>query len=100
MSVCELCDRGGVLTRHHLVPKKEHKKIVHLKTKTKQELNKSVAYFCLACHKQIHALFSEKDLAITFNTVESLLANEQVKKWVKFIGNKPEDFLPKTKRHW
>ncbi|MEW5551075.1 HNH endonuclease [Peribacillus frigoritolerans] len=74
----ELCDRDGVeLTLHHLRPR---------------ELGGShlpIAYLCKSCHKQIHALYSNRELAIRLNTVLLLKVDEALKKYLKWIKKQP-----------
>ena len=66
---CELCERGEIqLTIHHLTPR---------------ELGGSllpIAYLFKSCHKQIHALYSNRELAIRLYTVLLLKDDEALKK--------------------
>ncbi|MFE4706266.1 HNH endonuclease [Peribacillus simplex] len=58
------------LTIHHLTPR---------------ELGGShlpIAYLCISCHKQIHALYSNRELAIRLYSV-LLLKDDEALKWVK-----------------
>jgi hypothetical protein len=48
------------------------------------ERNKT-EWICRPCHSQIHDLFTNKQLEREFNTIELLLAQESVQKWVKWI---------------
>ncbi len=50
------------------------------------------------CHRQVHALFSETELARDFNTAESLLAHAEIQKFVAWIQTKPDDFFERTRR--
>lgn len=50
------------------------------------------------CHRQIHALFSETELARQFNTPEALLADAAVRSFVDWVKNKPDDFFERTRR--
>ncbi|MDQ0883999.1 5-methylcytosine-specific restriction protein A [Peribacillus sp. V2I11] len=74
----KLCDRGEIeLTIHHLTPR---------------ELGGSllpIAYLCKSCHKQIHALYSNRELAIRLNTVLLLKDDEALKKYLKWIKKQP-----------
>jgi hypothetical protein len=70
---CPLCNRDEVpLSDHHLVPKCRG--------------GVDTLPICCDCHSAIHAQFSNKELEGTFNTVESLLANEKFASTVKFIS--------------
>lgn len=75
---CVLCHRDNiVLTKHHLLPREEGGKEEH------------ISYICEACHKHIHALYTNKELAIRLNTIEALQADEQISKYLKFIRKQP-----------
>ena len=73
--VCELCKREGVpkVTEHHLIPREEGGN------------DGEVAWLCESCHKQIHALYTNKELAIRLNTLNSLENDENIIKYLKYI---------------
>lgn len=75
---CELCQRKDVtLTKHHLLPREEGGKEEH------------ISYICEACHKHIHALYTNKELAIRLSTIKDLQSDEQISKYLKFIKKQP-----------
>lgn len=79
--ICPLCGRSIPLAQrelHHLVPKIKGGKVT-------QSLHS-------ICHRQIHALFSEAELARRYNTVEALLEHEEIRKFVDWVRKKPDDF--------
>lgn len=67
---CVLCKREKELTKHHLIPKTLHKR--YRKKFGKLRLKETVDV-CDDCHSQIHKLFTEKELALEYNTLELLL---------------------------
>ncbi|MBS2017922.1 MAG: HNH endonuclease [Deltaproteobacteria bacterium] len=70
---CPLCERpNDDPTDHHLVPKSRGGKV----TET----------ICRDCHKAIHAVFSNKELETTYNTVDALMAHEELAKMIRFIA--------------
>lgn len=70
---CPLCERpNDDPTDHHLVPKSRGGKV----TET----------ICRDCHKAIHAVFTNKELETTYNTVDSLMAHEELAKMIRFIA--------------
>lgn len=77
--VCELCRREGVpkVTEHHLVPREEGGK------------DGSVAWLCENCHKQIHALYDNKELAVRLNTLEDLENDDKIMSYLKYIRKQP-----------
>ncbi|MFN3231703.1 MAG: HNH endonuclease [Alphaproteobacteria bacterium] len=84
--ICALCDRplGQKKERHHLVPRlKGGKKTVLLHP---------------ICHRKIHALFTEAQLARSYATVEALQAQPEISTFVKWLDGKPPDFYAPTRR--
>ena len=59
---------------------------------------KQTQYLHRICHRQIHALFSEAELAKQYNTVEALLEHEEIRKFVKWVRTKPNDFIERVKQ--
>ncbi|WP_250455066.1 HNH endonuclease [Caballeronia sp. ATUFL_M2_KS44] len=85
--VCALCGRPVPPSErdlHHLVPKSQG--------------GRETAVFHRICHRQLHALFSEKQLAQQFSTVEALLADDQVRGFVQWVKTKPNEFYQRTRR--
>lgn len=91
--ICELCSRTvPSVTKHHLIPQARHNKRV--KRQFGDECKTRVAWLCVACHRQLHYLFTNHQLEREFNTLESLMANHDVAKYVGWIKDKPGDFVP------
>ncbi|MDX1682347.1 MAG: hypothetical protein R3336_04425 [Phycisphaeraceae bacterium] len=83
---CELCERTGVrLTRHHLVPQLITRRRRKRKMSREEADEGPVANLCPACHRMIHATFSEQELAEALNTVERLLAAPQIARFVRWV---------------
>lgn len=81
---CELCSRGPMkLTFHHLIPRKTHKKMVKRGFFEKDDLNRG-ATICRPCHSTIHRLFDHEKLAMELNTVDRLLDEQEVQKWIRY----------------
>jgi len=78
---CPLCSRpyDETMDQHHLTPKLK-------KGKETVTLHK-------ICHRKIHSLFAEQELAQHYNTIEKLLENEDIQKFVKWVQKKPRDYL-------
>lgn len=76
---CELCKRTNLpkITEHHLTPREEG------------GAKMPVAWLCVNCHKQIHALYNNKELAVRLNTLEDLENDEQIAKYLKYIRKQP-----------
>ncbi|WP_216323270.1 HNH endonuclease [Deinococcus aestuarii] len=81
---CGLCGRETpVLTEHHLVPKSQGRrqgvKIHELPT----------VPLCPACHKFLHRTFTNAELAGEYNSVDALLAHEDVQRFVAWVRKQP-----------
>ena len=77
---CQICTRkvpDGLMEHHHLKPK---------------ERKGTRILVCIDCGNQLHQLFSNKELAKQYNTLDKILANKKIQNWVKWIQNKPNDF--------
>lgn len=93
--VCEMCLREGcLLTKHHLIPQARHANKRNKRDFDRMEVKQRVAWICRPCHNHVHALFTEKTLERQYNTLASLLAHPEVKKFVDWIKTKPSAFKP------
>jgi len=85
---CCLCDRErGDITRHHLIPRTMHSK-KWVKERFLITTLRITVPMCKPCHKQIHELITEKDMAREYNTVEDLKAHPEVATWVEWVRDK------------
>ena len=86
--LCPLCGRAIPASQrdaHHLVPKSKG--------------GRDTLYLHRMCHRQVHALLSETELARTYNTAEALLAHPEVARFVAWVKTKPNDFMERTRKH-
>lgn len=86
-SICPLCDRAipeSQKDAHHLIPKSKG--------------GKKTEFLHRICHKQVHALFTETELAVKFNTAEGLRTHPEMQKFIVWVKNKPNDFYEKTRK--
>ncbi|MGE5608960.1 MAG: HNH endonuclease [Bacillota bacterium] len=73
---CALCQRHvppTLITLHHLTPKQKGGKAEHRTP------------LCKPCHKQLHAIFSNTELANVYPTIDSLQAAPQLQPFLKWI---------------
>jgi hypothetical protein len=85
--VCPLCERRIPQSQrdaHHLVPKSKG--------------GRQTEYLHRICHRQIHALFTETELARQFNSVEALLAHSDIALFIAWVKTKPDDFMERTRK--
>ncbi|TRX75988.1 hypothetical protein [Pseudomonas mangiferae] len=93
---CELCGRAAPLTRHHLIPKSLHGKAYIRKRYPRHERITATLWVCRPCHSHLHATFGERELALTYNSRDALLADERIRSFVDWLSAKPAGFRPKT----
>ncbi|MFC4777748.1 HNH endonuclease [Paenibacillus sp. GCM10023252] len=86
--ICELCGRSGVETTvHHLTPKELGGTLL------------PTANLCRACHRQIHALYTNEDLVtMGMTTLEGLRSNPQLASYLKWIRKQPPGAVPKLRK--
>lgn len=78
--ICDLCKRKvPKVTKHHLIPKQKGGKFGE------------TTLLCMPCHRQIHALYSNYELAVRLNSIERLQNDEKIKRYLKFIKHQPGD---------
>ena len=64
----------GSFNEHHLIPHT-------FGGKDKIELH-------IICHDKLHHTFSEREMVNHYHTVERILENEEIQKFIKWIGKK------------
>ena len=80
--VCPLCERdmpAWQITLHHLTPRERGGKA------------EDRTPMCRPCHKQLHALFSNKRLAQQYPTVEALRGAPELQAFLKWIRKQKPD---------
>lgn len=82
---CEMCERELPTTSHHLIPKQIHSKGWCKKMFTKDEMNNRRADLCRDCHPYLHRTFTHTELGKQYNTIDLILANEDVVKFIKWV---------------
>ena len=85
--ICPLCNRpipDSEKDAHHLVPKSKG--------------GRQTQYLHRVCHRQIHALLTETELAKTYNHVEALLAHPGIARFVAWVKTKPDNFYERTRK--
>ena len=85
--VCPLCDRPippAQRDAHHLIPKSRGG--VH------------TTWLHRICHRQIHALFSETELARDYHHVEALRQHPEMARFLEWVRRKPDDFFERTRK--
>jgi len=89
---CELCRRTGLkLTRHHLIPRKRHRRRSCQERFDREEMTTRIAMLCKPCHSTVHATLSEQELEATYNTLNDLARHPEIAKFVKWVRKQKSD---------
>ena len=89
MQQCGLCGRKiptQLLSKHHLVPK----------LKGGKSTEDNLVSMHRSCHDKVHAVFTEVQLARDYHSVELLLGDPEISKFVSWIQKRPIDFSDST----
>jgi 5-methylcytosine-specific restriction endonuclease McrA len=85
--ICPICERpipDSQKDAHHLIPKSKG--------------GKTTEYLHRICHKQIHALFTETELAQQYHHAQILKEHPEMKKFIQWVSSKPDAFYEKTRK--
>ena len=85
--ICPICDRPipeSQKDAHHLVPKSKG--------------GKTTEYLHRICHRQIHALFTETELATHLHTASALQEHPEMQRFIQWVKSKPDHFFEKTRK--
>ena len=92
---CELCDRPvgeDNLTRHHLLPRARARRMKRRKM-ARRDLKRRdpgrTVNLCRPCHRNVHASLSNGDLERGYDSLETLSAHPDVKRFTDWVRSKP-----------
>jgi len=86
-SACALCGRSippAQRDAHHLVPKSRG--------------GAETVWLHRVCHRQVHALFTETELARSYASAEALRGHPVMARFLAWVSDKPPDFNPPIRR--
>ncbi|MFO7955379.1 hypothetical protein [Thioalkalivibrio sp.] len=84
------------LTRHHLIPRKQHRRMRIRRRFSRAEREGRILRVCRPCHDHVHKHFDEQTLAERLNTREALLAEPVIRDFVAWIARHPPGFKPRS----
>ena len=85
--LCPLCDRvipPSQRDAHHLVPRSHG--------------GRHTEYLHRICHRQIHALLTETELAREYCTVDALQTHPAMAQFLAWVRGKPPEFSERTRK--
>jgi len=87
MSDCPICRRemidGKSIDEHHLIPKA-------FKGKETVTIHR-------ICHSKLHSVISEREMLKYYHTIERILENEEIQKFIKWVSKKDPEFYSSNK---
>lgn len=83
---CELCNRVvPVTTVHHLTPRELGGR------------HEGTADLCIPCHKQIHHLYTNRELVVLgLTSIEALQADPKIRSYLKWIYKQAPTTIPRS----
>ena len=85
---CPLCGRalvpGPTINEHHMVPRSHR--------------GRDTVTMHRICHGKIHTVFSERELAAYYHTVERLLEHEEMRKFVNWVRKKDPEYDDRNRK--
>ena len=80
--VCLLCQRvlAEPISKHHRIPLSQG------------GTGEDYVFMHRICHSKVHSVFNEKEIARTYNSIEKILENEDIQKFVNWVKKKDLDF--------
>ena len=86
---CPICDRemwkGDSIDRHHFYPKCKGGRVTE--------------YVHKVCHRKIHSIWTENELAKEYNSSEIVKEHPEIKKFINWVSKKDPDFYDKNDKH-
>lgn len=92
---CSICDRRCKLTRHHLIPRETHTNH-RFRDLPVKELSKTIDV-CGMCHRSIHRMFTNMELAESFNSLDQLMSDERMQRYAKWASSQGDRQNSKVK---
>lgn len=86
--LCPLCLRP--------IPEDVPQSLHHLIPKLKGGKGGPTVLLHHICHKEVHARFTENELAREFHTVEALRASDRMAGFLAWVARRPPGFLSRT----
>ncbi len=85
---CPLCGRelAQPYNEHHLIPVSQGGRL------------KPTVMLHIICHNKIHSLFTEKELAQSYYSIDRLQAHPDIQKFIKWVRKKPPTYYDRNKK--
>jgi len=82
---CECCGRfDHDISEHHLISRTTHSNKRVRRMFSTDEMKQRKVYTCQPCHKAIHTFWSEKELALEYNTLDAIRADPRMQGHIRW----------------
>jgi hypothetical protein len=89
IGLCPICDRemwqDCFVDKHHFYPKCKG--------------GRETEWVHKVCHRKIHSVFTENELAKEYNNAEIIKSHSEIEKFIKWVSKKEPDFYDGTVTH-
>lgn len=85
---CAMCGRRKELTFHHLIPRECHTNRWFRSRFSRSEMLRNGLDLCFECHRYVHRVLSRKELGRRYNSLEALLSEARVSRYVAWVRRK------------
>lgn len=89
IGICPICDRemwkDKFVNRHHFLPKSKG--------------GRETEWLHKICHRKIHSIFTNNELAREYNNPEVVRAHPEIGRFIKWISKKDPDFYDGNTTH-
>jgi hypothetical protein len=89
IGICPICDRemwvGKFIDKHHFLPKCKG--------------GRETKWLHKVCHRKIHSIFTNTELAKEYNNPELVRSHPEIEKFIKWISKKDPNFYDKNTTH-
>lgn len=87
--LCPICGRylvlGKSVDKHHFIPRLKG--------------GKESTLLHVICHRKLHSVFTESEMANKYNNPEECKNHPEIKKFIKWVSKKDPEFLDSNKEH-
>ena len=85
VGLCPFCRRHLLLTFHHLIPRKLHRRKHYRRHYSREALGRGI-YICRDCHDGIHSAYSEAELGARFNTPQRIAEDPSLQRHFAWLS--------------
>jgi hypothetical protein len=102
LGICAICGRemvrGPSVDWHHFVPRSETRRAKRKKGKPEENSKGEVLPIHKICHRKLHSLFTEKELAAEYHTPQAIAAHPDMQVFIAWVRKQPIEYYDNSRR--